>query len=59
MSEYTPWIKHHLRSDTVEALLGAFVTDYLNRADVRTALNIPKNVTKAWVECSEDIIYNT
>lgn len=48
MSEYTPWAKH-IKDDR---LRGDFMTDYLNRDDVRTALHIPAEVP-AWEECSE------
>lgn len=37
MQEYTPWLKH-IKSSHV---LGDGLTDYINRADVRTAMNIP------------------
>ena len=37
MSEYTPWMSH-LESGRI---VGDGLTDYINRQDVRTALNIP------------------
>lgn len=40
MQEYTPWAKHILEHDN-HPLLGAPMSDYLNREDVRAALNIP------------------
>lgn len=40
MKEYTPWAKHISHSEN-HPLLGATMTDYLNRDDVRTALHIP------------------
>ncbi len=48
VSEYTPWLKseHHDR-----ILLGDFLTDYINREDVRKALNIPDSI-QAWEDCS-------
>jgi len=39
-----------------EVILGAFVGDYLNRADVRKALNIPTTVP-AYEECSSTVKY--
>lgn len=43
MSEYTPWAMNTW-SDEEEPILGDFLTDYMNRADVREAFNIPDNV---------------
>jgi hypothetical protein len=40
-----------------EVILGAFVGDYLNRADVRKALNIPESVP-AYEECSNTLNYS-
>ena len=40
MSEYTPWMKH-LESGRI---VGDGLTDYINRADVRTAMNIPASL---------------
>lgn len=40
MKEYTPWAKHIPLSENDPVLGGAF-SDYLNRPDVRKALNIP------------------
>merc|ERR1712166_479478 len=37
-------------------ILGAFVGDYLNRADVRKALNIPTTIP-AYEECSSTMKY--
>ena len=39
MEEYTPWMKHvSLKSPIV---MGNYMSNYLNRNDVRKALNIP------------------
>lgn len=43
MKEYTPWAKHIVHSDN-HPLLGATMTDYLNRDDVRAALHIPQTM---------------
>ena len=40
MKEYTPWAKH-IEDSPEHPLLGAYLTEYVNRADVRSALNIP------------------
>lgn len=40
MKEYTPWAKRVVQSDN-HPLLGAPMSDYINREDVREALNIP------------------
>lgn len=42
MGEYTPWLKHTHSSQL--KVSGDFLTDYINRADVREAMNIPDNV---------------
>jgi hypothetical protein len=42
--EYTPWMKNTLKS---KHLLGNGVSDYVNREDVRKALNIPTTI-QAW-----------
>ena len=39
-----------------EVILGSFVGDYLNRPDVRKALNIPDS-THAYEECSNELNY--
>ncbi len=43
MEENTPWAKH-VKHPLGVPLLGAYVGDYMNRADVRSALNIPPSV---------------
>jgi hypothetical protein len=40
-SEYTPWAKHIQDNGTP---YGNYLTDYMNRADVRKAMNIPDYV---------------
>jgi len=42
--EYTPWIGSYMSGGSGDAVNGDFVTDYLNRADVREALHIPTTV---------------
>lgn len=49
MQEYTPWLKN--TKSTKSILLGDYVSDYVNRADVRAAMNIP-TTAKAWNGCS-------
>lgn len=52
MKEYTPWAKH-ISENMSHPLLGAYLTEYVNRPDVRQALNIPDNI-QAWSQCSPD-----
>lgn len=40
-AEYTPWAKHIVDNGTV---YGDYLTDYMNREDVRKAFNIPDTV---------------
>ena len=42
MSEYTPWIK--LPEGAADPILGDYLTDYMNREDVRAVFNIPTEV---------------
>lgn len=45
MKEYTPWAKHIKKEHELKhPLLGDFMSDYVNRADVRQALNIPDSL---------------
>ena len=44
--EYTPWAKH-IPQNVNHPLLGSYMTDYLNRAEVRRALHIPDTLP-AW-----------
>lgn len=39
--EYTPWLSHLIKS---EHRVGDSLSDYINRADVRKAMNIPAAV---------------
>jgi len=55
MSEYTPWMKHFYGED--EVILGDYFTDYMNRADVRAAFNIPTDV-QPWEQCTRSIGYH-
>lgn len=48
MHEYTPWLKGITDGGPI---LGDFLSSYVNREDVRDALNIPVEV-QAWEECS-------
>lgn len=41
IDEYTPWIN---KSGLQSPLLGDYVSDYANRADVRKAMNIPDTI---------------
>ena len=53
MAEYTPWIKEIL-GEHGENSLGNYVSHYLNREDVRTAMHIPTSAP-AWNECNGTI----
>lgn len=44
MAEYTPWIKKLHSEEYNHPILGAYTTSYLNREDVRSALNIPSSI---------------
>jgi hypothetical protein len=57
MSEYTPWAKHVVNDDANDIILGDYVTDYMNRQDVREALHIPTTV-HTWEMCSNELDYN-
>jgi hypothetical protein len=57
MSEYTPWAKHILQETGEDIILGDYVSDYMNRADVRAALHIPESAP-AWEMCSSTLDYN-
>lgn len=46
MGEYTPWLKHTIANKHLK-VSGDFLTTYVNRADVRKAMNIPDSV-QAW-----------
>jgi hypothetical protein len=51
MKEYTPWAKHITESPH-HPLLGAYLSEYVNRPDVRAALHIPDHI-QAWTQCSD------
>ena len=46
LDQYAPWLKNNslLREKAAEVSFGDPMADYLNRADVRAALNIPTSV---------------
>lgn len=54
-AEYTPWFKHAHNEEG--PLLGEYVSDYMNREDVREAFNIPSEV-QAWSECTSKVQYH-
>ena len=54
MSEYTPWAKHIVDNGTT---YGDYLTDYMNRPDVRKAFNIPDTVG-VWEQCSSKLNYH-
>lgn len=56
MKEYTPFAKH-IKQEENPVVLGDFVSDYMNRPDVRTALHIPETAP-AWDMCSTTLGYN-
>jgi hypothetical protein len=54
--EYTPWMKkYNLKSP----ILGNYVSDYLNRDDVKKALNIPDTFTDVWEMCTDKVVYHS
>jgi len=55
MSEYTPWL--HGIANEEEPILGDYMTDYMNREDVRAAFNIPSDV-QTWSQCTRKIGYH-
>lgn len=55
MKEYTPFLKRHMLMHQEDSMiLGDFLTDYMNRADVRTAFHIPSSAP-AWEMCSNKL----
>ena len=52
MKEYTPWAQH-IQESPDHPLLGSYMTDYVNRYDVRKALHIPDSI-QAWSQCNND-----
>jgi len=51
MSEYTPWLKNLKQSQAEEVILGDYLSDYMNRKDVRDAFHVP-NDAPGWEMCS-------
>ena len=51
-NEYTPWVSYIPKSEN-HPLLGAYMSDYMNRLDVRRALHIPDSIP-AWSNCNND-----
>jgi len=43
-------------ADSAPIILGDYLTDYMNKAETRTAFNIPTSV-QAWEMCSTDVVY--
>lgn len=54
--EYTPWLGKFGKKD--QTLIGDYQSDYLNRADVKTALNIPSWDNQTWEMCSNKLYAN-
>ena len=54
MKEYTPWAKH---THSNEQIFGDVLTDYVNRADVRKAMNIPTDLP-GWTVCTNRVDYH-
>jgi len=55
MSEYTPWLSGFFGDN--EPILGDYMTDYMNREDVRAVFNIPTDV-QTWSQCTRKISYH-
>jgi len=56
-AEYTPFATHILDSPSAHVSNGDFLTDYMNREDVRGAFNIADDV-QTWEMCSSTLRYN-
>ena len=56
MTDYTPWLKD-VYGDSAP-ILGDYVSDYLNREDVREALNIPSDIQSYHACAGGDFEYN-
>jgi cathepsin A (carboxypeptidase C) len=54
-NEYTPWLKEAMGTNG-DNTLSDYVSLYLNKPEVRKALNIPDSV-QAWSTCSGDLEY--
>lgn len=55
-AEYTPFLPHIMDSPHAQVVNGDFLTDYMNREDVRAAFNIPSDV-QTWEMCSDTLRY--
>lgn len=55
--EYTSWLGKMPLYQAAQPVLGTFLSDYVNRPDVRKALNIPDS-TQAWSMCSGEVSEN-
>jgi len=53
-SEYINWLGDMPLYQAAQPLLGTFLSDYVNRPDVRRALNIPDTV-QGWSMCSSEV----
>lgn len=53
-AEYTPWARSLFHQQPAGTIYGDFISDYMNRADVRAAFNIPDKVGP-WEQCSGKI----
>ena len=57
MDEYTPWMKR-LTQGKNTITFGDYVTEYINRKDVRAAMNIPDSI-QAWEQCAYNLDYRS
>jgi carboxypeptidase C (cathepsin A) len=55
--EYTKWLGEIPLYMAAQPVLGTFLSDYVNRPDVRKSLNIPESV-QAWSMCSDTVQEN-
>jgi hypothetical protein len=55
--EYTPWVKHLKSSSSSEVIVGDYLTDYMNREDVRATFNVPTDAP-GWEMCSSNLSYH-
>ena len=56
-AEYTPFAHQFMDSQRSATVNGGFLTDYMNREDVRKAFNIPTEA-QTWEECSSTLDYH-
>ena len=56
-AEYTPFATTITNTKSAQVVNGDFLTDYMNREDVRAAFNIPSDV-QTWEMCSETLDYH-